>query len=509
VRRLAIVLAGFLAAVGLWPVLPAAQAAPGCGSADKPERGIPGEVPLADQRSGRADQGYNCGVSLVGYNSLGARGGNANMAWSQQCAYIAGDRGVAVVDVRDPTKPRLVRTLHGPGSNVSLETIAAVDAGGRHLLATGRYGIGGKGGEPGTAPVEFYDTTNCANPQRLSIFQFPANVHGLTFSPDGQRLFSTLPLQVADVRNPAKPVYLGNIEDDLEAAGVNHLQYAHEATLSPNGNRLYVGNQEGNEELLVIDIHNWPQRPATVLGRAPLPGHSIRLATINGKRYLLNSDESVVNFTAKGCLNPRMTPFAGAAQPYMTDISNEYKPHAVGQFHLPINDAQNCRHEVADYENASVHYQDVDDLEHTTFGLLSMWNAGMRIVDLRNPANPREVAYFNPGRFKFKNGIAGFRSTDGYGRLLRLQSWTNLDQAWAHIRYQPATGLIWLATQSGGFWVLELEPQVRAALGLPATHSYHPHGAVPRPDATNLQISASDAASPMYCTVGPVAAKLG
>jgi hypothetical protein len=63
--------------------VPATGTAPRCGSRDLPETGVAGDVPLADQLSGRAEQGYNCGLALVGYSSLGARGGNANMAWSQ------------------------------------------------------------------------------------------------------------------------------------------------------------------------------------------------------------------------------------------------------------------------------------------------------------------------------------------------------------------------------------------------------------------------------------------
>src|SRR5439155_25008147 len=79
-----------------------------CGNADLPEQGIQGDVPRVDQLNGRALQGYNCGVALVGHNSLGGRGGNANMAWSGNCAYVAGaGTGVAVVDVSDPAHPKL------------------------------------------------------------------------------------------------------------------------------------------------------------------------------------------------------------------------------------------------------------------------------------------------------------------------------------------------------------------------------------------------------------------
>lgn len=481
-RRVGVFIAGVLCAIGLSPVVPAAHAASACGALDLPETGIRGEVPKADQNSGRAERGYNCGIALVGYDNLGGRGGNANMAWSGNCAYISGD-GVAVVDVRDPVHPHLVQTLHGYGSNKTVETINAADVGARHLLVAGKYGIGGIDGEPKKGPVDIYDTTDCAHPRRLATFMFPANVHNLTISADGNRLFSTLPLQAADITDPAHPRYIASLDKQLRAQGVVHFEYAHEAWTSPDGNRLYIGGQQAyDQDLYVVDIHNWPQRKLSVLGKAYLPGHSIRPMTINGKPYLLNSDESVVGPTAVGCVPQAATPFGGVASPYITDISNEHQPHAVSQFHLPINQPANCKRMVTDGMDASVHYHDVDDPTHTTFALLSMWNAGLRIVDVRDPLHPTDVAYFNPGV------VAG-----------------QLDQAWAHVRYQPSTGIIWFSTATGGFWVLELEPQMRAQLGLPAKPAYHPTGAAPRPAATRaaVKVNAADATA-MYCTLGPV-----
>lgn len=511
-RRLLSIAAGALLFTTLSPFVSPASAAPGCGEFDNPETGIPGEVSAMDQVSGRADRGYNCGLALIGYNNIGARGGNANMAWSGNCAYIAGDKGVAVMDVSDPTQPRFARTLHGKGSDISIETIAAIDAGDRHLLAAGRYGLLGYTGNPAQVPVDLYDTSDCAKPKFLTTYLMPSNVHTFTFSADGKRLFSTLPLQAIDVTNPRKPTYLGNLETDMKAQGVNHLYYAHEVALSPDNTRLYLGGQViGDEEMIVLDIKDWPRKRAIVLGRLKTPGHSISRMTINGKPYLLNSDESVVSPTAKGCLPEAFTPFGGVAQPYLTDISNERAPKIVGKYRLPINEPQNCVQQVLDFNDSSVHFHNVDNTEKTTFAMLPMWNAGLRVIDVRNPAAPREVAYFNPGRFQTKNYVSKFRTTDGFARLIRAQGASNLDQSWAHTRYVPETGHIWLTTQSGGFWVLELEPQLRAALGLPAKHAIYPKGREARPKATRLRIgnipgSVSASTAAMYCTLGPVQA---
>ena len=60
-----------------------------CGQNDLPEGPIQGDVPKADQDSGRAQQGYNCGLSLLGHTSLdfdGRPNANANMAWAGHCA---------------------------------------------------------------------------------------------------------------------------------------------------------------------------------------------------------------------------------------------------------------------------------------------------------------------------------------------------------------------------------------------------------------------------------------
>src|SRR5262249_5144408 len=121
--------AGFVA-VPAAPTTAAAATASGCGKLDLPETGLQGEVPPADQVSGRAAHGYNCGLALVGHVSLS--GASANMAWAGHCAYVASTgSGINVVDVADPQHPAVTTTLHGPGSDLSIETIAAKQIGSR------------------------------------------------------------------------------------------------------------------------------------------------------------------------------------------------------------------------------------------------------------------------------------------------------------------------------------------------------------------------------------------
>jgi hypothetical protein len=144
--------------------------------------------------------------------------------------------------------------------------------------------------------------------------------------------------------------------------------------------------------------------------------------------------------------------------------------------------------------NDSVHYHDVDDAANTHFVMASMWNAGVRIFDVRNPQVPAEVAYFNPGDVAPPGGP------------------TKLDHVWGHIHYDATTGNIWFASAIGGFFVVRMEDQVHQQLQLP--------GRVPPAPATHI-VKAKDAGwpgtkgirvpintydfTPYYCTLAPLA----
>ena len=197
---------------------------------------------------------------------------------------------------------------------------------------------------------------------------------------------------------------------------------------------------------------------------------------------------------AYGCVPQEAGPVAGSAQPWLTDISDPAHPKTVSQFGLEINDPTNCPEQLDAQENDSVHYHDVDDPNDTTFVMASMWNAGLRVFDVRDPKNPTEVAYFNPGDVDPSPS-------------------TKLDHAWGHIRYVAKTGQIWFASADGGFWVVRIEGKVRDYLqldaknvkhGLPALHvsSGDPGRAATigaglvRPAGGYIDIT------PYYCTLG-------
>jgi len=491
-----------------------------CGKNDLPEGAIQGDVPKADQDSGRAQKGYNCGLELLGHTQLlkSADGdtrpaGNANMAWAGHCAYVAGSAGVnvapqgkpspppnagiAVISVTDGGTPTFLSTLRNPGSLATAETLNAVTTPqGRSILVAGQYG-NDIVSDP--KPMDVYDVTDCEHPQFLTTYFWPENIHNLTITQDGKYVFATLPLQAVDISGlwatPPTPVkYLGDIEkvmdgppmatgpvadlDDNAPAAVRSRTHpqdsSHEAWPSPDGNTLYVGGQTPTFEIFsIVDISQWLQRNADgtpkggprVISQESGRGHSVRLANIGGTPYILHSEESVFG-GAYGCIPQEGAPFVGPAQPYLTDISDPTHPKTVVQFGLEINDLKNCPQQMQAKENDSVHYHDVDNPTDTTFVMASMWNAGLRLFDVRNPKQPSEVGYFNPADVDPTSAV-------------------DLDHAWGHSRYLPDKGQIWFGTADGGFWVVGIERQLRQYLNLDKKNAKH-HIAVPTLQANDL-----------------------
>jgi hypothetical protein len=535
----------------------------GCGSGDRPEADIQGDV--GDTSNNGAFGGFNCNISFVGHAVLdgsdprnqdkGKRNyhrnatGNANMAWAGNCAYVSGPTdaiapdapaspptggGVAVVDVSNPRDPVHVRTLHDPGGAATSETIAAITTDthpARSILVVGQYGNTSLDSSPVTTtedplgttkPMDIYDvTSDCTTPRLMAHYDWPLNIHNLTITKDGKYVIATQPLQVLDISGlwdtpKSDPKWLGNLDKAMEgpmfAVGpsadlddnvpganskTNPSYTSHEAYALQEGGRtkLYLGGQLPTFELMtIVDITDWLQRrpdgtpvgPPDIISQESGRGHSVRMATINDTRYLLHSEESPFG-SGFSCSPETANPFAGAAQPWLTNIGDETKPVLTSQMGLAINLPENCPTQLQRNETDSVHYHDVDDPNDTTLVFASMWNAGIRVFDVRDPVHPTEVGYFNTGD------------------LDSSENGTNLDHVWGHVRYVADKGQIWFASADGGFWVVELESKLR---DIPHTPPIAPAiNADGLPGVTtaaslNVPLSASIDVAPYYCTLG-------
>lgn len=442
-----------------------------CSKGDNPEPGMQGETPLEVMKSAKASPAYSCGIKIVAKIDAFAGGATGFITRSRTCAYAHGigsnGRGLAVIDLSDPRKPQVTGFLTGPGAADATETIDVVDTGDVHLLAAGSYGAGLN--PPGPAPIELYDISDCAHPVLLSTFQWPANVHTLKFAPDGKRIyagrqFGTSGIMVLDVADPRSPRYLGDFPLILPGG---RQQRCHDVWINADQTRLYCAGSvpmiEGRKsdsapsiwDISKVGVTNlgptgdWP--PIRFVGTSTTRGqgdHHAPLLRIAGKPYLVAANE-----------------LRCSAFPRIFDMSDETELVAVGEFRLEANDRCLADADWAEANAAGVyglHYNSVvdDAWGNVAVGMFNLMGSGVRIVDLRNPGNPLEIAYYHPAPLPATGqGVGPLAAATGNPRIA--------DVCMSHDYFVHETNQIWFGCRSG-LYVAELSPSVVKYLKTPA-----------------------------------------
>ena len=143
----------------LQPLMPVwASPAPTGFAGDRLEPGLQGQSLPEDNPGSILAQPYSKGVQVIGHDPISGRDSNVQLSWVDHCAYVSstggpfpligttkGDpqlTGIAVIDVSNPRRPRTVKLLRDNGSIAALETMHAVSAPDRKVLAAGAYGNG-------------------------------------------------------------------------------------------------------------------------------------------------------------------------------------------------------------------------------------------------------------------------------------------------------------------------------------------------------------------------------
>jgi hypothetical protein len=119
--------------------------------------------------------------------------------------------------------------------------------------------------------------------------------------------------------------------------------------------------------------------------------------------------------SAQECAEPGAV--ANFAYPRIFDIADESKPREVSKLLKEVDLPENCAAVAADYTHHTMggdrgdyfwnlisrlfvydsHYCRTDRLHDPTIVACVEFAAGMRVFDIRDPAKPREIAYYNPG----------------------------------------------------------------------------------------------------------------
>ncbi len=370
-----------------------------CGPGSRPEPGLQGRLSQADIDSGLALQGITCNTELVGAyttpNNFASVGGwkveRYVDASGRECAYydatsifplgiLDGAVGVNVMDMSDPSNPTLSTRLLSPAMLSPHESMLLSESRGL-LIAVNNNSV------VGPVFIDIYDLTqDCRRPalQSSSLLMMLGHESGL--SPDGMTFFSATPvlptLTAVDISDPSHP-------QRLWSASMN----SHGLSVSADGNRAYVTDASGKLRILdVSQIQDRTPNPEVPIvseltwGHGSIPQNAIAFSS-GGTPFLLEFDE----FGAGSRV--------GAAR--IIDLSDETSPEVVSNLRLEVHQPENFR-EIARDPNArnpaggySAHYCDVPTRVDPPIAACSMILSGLRIFDIRDPYNPREVAYFN------------------------------------------------------------------------------------------------------------------
>lgn len=428
-----------------------------------------GETPLQDIQSGRNKAPYSCGMRIVSELNPWNRGSNGMLARSRTCAYVTGSgpdhRGIAVIDVSDPAAPKPVGLLTDPGAIAASETMDLIDLPDRHILVAGDYSGGLD--PPGPSPMDIYDISDCTKPVHLTTFYWPANIHVPRITPDGKRIyagrqFGIAGVMVMDISDLRAPKYMGDFPLVLPGG---RQQRCHDLSFNDAQTRMYCPGSvpliEGRKEdsapsiwdITLVGKTNlgpqgaWP--PIRFIGTSQTRGqgdHHAPIARINGKLYMVAANE-----------------LRCSAFPRIFDMSDETNLRAVGEFRLESNDR--CLSDPAWAKanaagNYGLHYNSVveDAFGSVPLGMFNFMGSGIRIVDLRDPTKPREVAYYHPG------GPASGLAPGRDGTMTSVAT----DSCASHNYFIQETGQIWFVCRDSGFHVAQLSPEVRTYLGVPA-----------------------------------------
>jgi hypothetical protein len=408
-----------------------------CQPTDRPETALQGQVPAALRQSGF--EGFNCNLELVAQHQ--GEGGNWSSATftdrnGNDCVYHASavpnaarqHPGVPVIDVTNPSAPVRTTSLTTPAMLDPWESLRVNNR--RQLLVADNGQNGGGGPE-----IDVYDLSgDCRMPQLLASVAVGSGAdggvpspeatigHEGNIAPDGltyyigntrSRLYHAIDLTI-----PSKPKMLATF--DMKTLGLA----THGLSVSTDGNRMYgvtpsipaagdVANPDAvlRNGFVVLDTSEVQARKpnaqirhvsTTLFKDGSVAQHTIPVK-INGRPYLVMVDEGgsggLANAAnAQAACDAGLAPFPMAR---IYDMRDETQPRIVSKLGLETHDIKNCAQVIPDIEGLNIftygsHYCSVDNRENATALACSYFNSGIRVFDIRHPAKPKEIAYYNP-----------------------------------------------------------------------------------------------------------------
>jgi hypothetical protein len=355
--------------------------------------------------------------------------------------------GTSILDIGDPSKPRLV--WHIPNeTNRNSRGVTVVydykfDSSGRDYLMRNSEAL--TEGETGLdVKFQIFDiTTRSTDPSKIALLseitgtppnscgtgcggKFILRAHkgwwsqetGYLYTAAGEPGFRNVVIQIFDMKNPKAPTFIGRawIPGQKDGEPGYEGQYAHHPVVDEDNKRLYVGYR-GAGQAAAFDISN-PAQPKLIWEvdmnpphRGPHTVSPIVYDTVPnfGKDALPRTYAFVVD-EAGGVADMSPCPGGVRSASYMLDITTETKPWPVSVWQVPVGNfcdkgGRFGPHQSAETVNGKIN-RFADKL-----AWIAYFNAGVRVVDLADPYNMKEVGYYIPKTNKNSHPIVRGQKT--------------------------------------------------------------------------------------------------
>lgn len=328
------------------------------------------------------------GVKHIGHLDIAGGGQVVVQGDYAFVGHLRPPHGTSVVDVADPRRPRIVAELQLPLHTHSHKVRVC-----RDLMAINSECFQDNKAFPGGG-LKLYDISRPTAPREIAFFRtegrgvhrFDMDERYAYISTEAEGYIGAITM-IVDLRDPARPQEVSRwwLPGQWRAGGEQPTWSGREhRTHHPLrlGDRLYVSCSMGG--MAIVDISDL-QRPTT-LGRLSWtppyqnPVHTVLPVpfSIRGRRWAVVVEEDVTEDVWE---DP-------PACVWMIDVTDERHPVSVATFQVPEDGFPQKGKRFGAHQPR----EKVDD-QHI---YVTWFSAGLRIVDISNPYQPREVGYFIP-----------------------------------------------------------------------------------------------------------------
>jgi hypothetical protein len=361
------------------------------------------------------EQPVSHNLEVIGHSAMDGRRDGLQMQYQEvggrHYLYVGHfwSGGVTILDVTDPADPRVAGFVPTPNQHTWHIKVQVAE---QLMVVPCELNFFGLDIDAAQAKsgVRIFDASNPTEPNELSFYEAGGigvhrswwnggqyaylaagtaapgiEMHGL---PDTTRV-----LTILDLSEPASPrkvsdFWLPEQKGEAPGPGEGETLYVHEPVVE--GDRAYVAYWDGGFAIVDISDRSKPQLISHVRTFPELSdGNTHTCVPLPERNLLVVSEENTANFGGEG---PKSI--------WIYDISDEEHPEIVAKCPTPEPSAEEPYATYLErgerFGPHCIHQNHVNQLRTIDKVYATYCNAGLRIFDISDAANPRETAFFVP-----------------------------------------------------------------------------------------------------------------